>query len=151
MQALPTPSARHVLRTEGVNSRTEPSSSVTAGSNPNRSLEFSKMKHVLVVQASLDNLEKATTLLRSSYVFYRDSFSGPFPNGIYLFVTQPGRNSIQPEGLPNLGLPGGPPPGAEELDISTPRKLLLWAFALVHGRTGSVAEAVKYCEEQAKV
>jgi hypothetical protein len=37
------------------------------------------------------------------------------------------------------------------VDISTPRKLLLWAYALAHGRTGSVAEAVKYCEEQTKV
>ena len=54
------------------------------------------------------------------------------------------------EGATSL-LPGGLLVGVEPLDLSTPRKLLMWAFALVHGRTGSLVEAVKYCKEQAKV
>ncbi|KAL2642164.1 hypothetical protein R1flu_009751 [Riccia fluitans] len=105
---------------------------------------ISLMKQVPVRQASVENLEKATSLLRSTYGFYRDSLAGPFPGGINLFLVQgPG---ISGEGSSNGSLASHSKP----VDISCPRKLLLWAFTLVHGRTGSVAEAVKYCEEQAK-
>lgn len=105
---------------------------------------------MLVKQASPENLDKATALLRSAYVFYRDSFSGPFPSGINLYLIQPGKMANRLDGA-TTSLLAGPLLGVEPMDISTPRKLLIWAFTLVHGRTGGVAEAVKYCEEQAKV
>ncbi|CAM6113955.1 unnamed protein product [Calypogeia fissa] len=100
---------------------------------------ISAMKAVPVKRATSDNSERATALLRSAYVFYRDSLSGPFPDGINLFLVAAGAPGDGSNGVHN-----------SELDISIPRKLLLWAFTLVHGRTGTVAEAVKYCEEQAK-
>lgn len=143
---------------DGVPSGSEPSTSASRMINTgitvmsNSLPHIKRMKNVRVTQASVDNLEKATALLRSAYVFYRDSFSGPFPNGINVYHIQPGKFPVRAEGAnPHLILPGGLPVGAEALDLSTPRKLLMWAFALVHGRAGTVAEAVKYCEEQAKV
>lgn len=39
----------------------------------------------------------------------------------------------------------------EILDLSTPRKLLLWAYTLVHGRYCNILAVVKYCEDSAKV
>lgn len=107
---------------------------------------ISLMKHIPIRQASVENLEKATSLLRSTYGFYRDSLSGPFPGGINLYLVQVSNTSG--EGSSNGA---GTTTHSKPVDISCPRKLLLWAFTLVHGRTGSVAEAVKYCEEQAKV
>ncbi|KAL3695588.1 hypothetical protein R1sor_009664 [Riccia sorocarpa] len=104
---------------------------------------ISLMKQMPVRQASVENLEKATSLLRSTYGFYRDSLSGPFPGGINLFLVQGSNTSGE-------GSSNGSLANSKAVDISCPRKLLLWAFTLVHGRTGSVAEAVKYCEEQAK-
>jgi hypothetical protein len=143
---------------DGAPSGSEPSTSASRMINTgitvmsNSLPHIKRMKNVRVTQASVDNLEKATALLRSAYVFYRDSFSGPFPNGINVYHIQPGKFPVRTEGPnPHLILPGGLPVGAEALDLSTPRKLLMWAFALVHGRAGTVAEAVKYCEEQAKV
>ncbi|BBN01208.1 calcineurin-binding protein cabin-1 [Marchantia polymorpha subsp. ruderalis] len=106
---------------------------------------ISLMKHIPIRQASVENLEKATSLLRSTYGFYRDSLSGPFPGGINLYLVQVSNTSG--EGSSNGA---GTTTHSKPVDISCPRKLLLWAFTLVHGRTGSVAEAVKYCEEQAK-
>ncbi|KAJ7562157.1 hypothetical protein O6H91_03G056900 [Diphasiastrum complanatum] len=111
-----------------------------------------ELQFVPIVQVSVENMEKATALLRSSYIFYRESSSGPFPDGInlYLKTCNVAAGSCN-EGVLNRFSSLGFPIGSEALDISTPRKLLLWAFALVHGRVCSVAEAVKYCEEQAKV
>lgn len=150
MHMLPTLSQHPLVPQDGA----EPSSSAAdTGSSATLSGSYSlikKMKNVLVKQASPENLEKATALLRSAYVFYRDSFSGPFPSGINLYLIPPGKLSNRIEGA-SSSLPGGPLLGVEPLDLSTPRKLLIWAFTLVHGRTGGVAEAVKYCEEQAKV
>lgn len=154
MHTLPTLSQHPLVPQDGIALGAEPSSStVGTGSSATLSGSYSlikRMKNVLVKQASLENLEKATALLRSAYVFYRDSFSGPFPSGINLYLIQPGKLPNRVEGATS-SLPGGPLLGVEPLDISTPRKLLIWAFTLVHGRTGGVAEAVKYCEEQAKV
>ncbi|CAN5976218.1 unnamed protein product [Sphagnum jensenii] len=152
-QPLSTPKEGNPKRLEPamITSRIGPNSS---SSELYHSSVLAHIKNVPVKQATIDNLEKATALLRSSYVFYRDSFSGPFPGGINLFITQPGKSSVQGGatggGVGSSPLPGTPPVGSEVVDISTPRKLLLWAYALAHGRTGSVAEAVKYCEEQTK-
>lgn len=154
MHTLPTLSQHPLVPTDDIVLGSEPSTS-TVGPSSSAALSGSyslikRMKNVLVKQASLENLDKAIALLRSTYVFYRDSVSGPFPSGINLYVIQPGKMPSRAEGATSL-LPGGLLVGVEPLDISTPRKLLMWAFALVHGRTGSIAEAVKYCEEQAKV
>ncbi|KAG0581073.1 hypothetical protein KC19_4G222800 [Ceratodon purpureus] len=151
--SLPTLSQHPLVPTDDIALGAEPSIS-TAGPSISAALSMSyslikRMKNVLVKQASIENLDKATALLRSTYVFYRDSFSGPFPSGINLYVIPPGKISSRAE-VASSSLPGGLLVGVEPLDISTPRKLLMWAFALVHGRTGGVAEAVKYCEEQAK-
>lgn len=153
MHTLPTLSQHPLVPTDDIVLGSEPSTS-TVGPSSSAALSGSyslikRMKNVLVKQASLENLDKAIALLRSTYVFYRDSVSGPFPSGINLYVIQPGKMPIRAEGATSL-LPGGLLVGVEPLDLSTPRKLLMWAFALVHGRTGSLAEAVKYCEEQAK-
>jgi len=39
----------------------------------------------------------------------------------------------------------------EVLDLSFPRKLLLWVYTLVHGRYSNISAVVKYCEEHATV
>ncbi|XP_024519713.1 uncharacterized protein LOC9647662 [Selaginella moellendorffii] len=106
---------------------------------------ISRIKAVPIVQVSPDNAEKAHSYLRATFVFYREVTSGPFPSGINLFMASPlGAASTEPAaGIQAI-------PGFDPLDLSTPRKLLLWAFALVHGRAASIADVVKYCEEQAK-
>ncbi|KAJ0982851.1 hypothetical protein J5N97_011106 [Dioscorea zingiberensis] len=40
--------------------------------------------------------------------------------------------------------------GFNVLDLSIPRKLLLWAYTLVHGRYSNISAVVKFCEENAK-
>lgn len=154
MHTLPTLSQHPLVPTDGLALGAETSmSTVGTSTSPTLSGSYSlikSMKNVLVKQASTENLDKATALLRSAYVFYRDSFSGPFPSGINLYLLHPSKMPSRGEGSTST-LSGGSQAGCETLDISTPRKLLMWAFTLVHGRTGVVAEAVKYCEEQAKV
>ena len=154
MHTLPTLSQHHLVLADDIALGAEPSIS-TVGPSVSATLSGSyssikRMKNVLVKQASIENLDKATALLRSTYVFYRDSFSGPFPTGINLYFIPAGKMPSRTEGATS-SLPGGLLVGVEPMDLSTPRKLLMWAFALVHGRAGGVAEAVKYCEEQAKV
>ncbi|XP_024373289.1 calcineurin-binding protein 1 isoform X1 [Physcomitrium patens] len=153
MHTLPTLSQHPLVPTDGLALGAETSmSTVGTSTSPTLSGSYSlikSMKNVLVKQASTENLDKATALLRSAYVFYRDSFSGPFPSGINLYLLHPSKMPSRGEGSTST-LSGGSQAGCETLDISTPRKLLMWAFTLVHGRTGVVAEAVKYCEEQAK-
>lgn len=38
-----------------------------------------------------------------------------------------------------------------KIDLSIPRKLLLWAYMLLNGRYASISVVVKHCEENAKV
>lgn len=45
-------------------------------------------------------------------------------------------------------LPGNE--GVEVIDVSIPRKLLLWAYTLFHGHCGSISQVVKYMEENTK-
>lgn len=108
---------------------------------------LSCMTGVRIKQATTDNMDKVSGLLRQTFTFYRDC-TGPFPAGINLFLIPSGSTSVNcgdvlsAAVLPNSALVG--------VDLSVPRKLLLWAYTLVHGHTCSIAEAVRFCEEQAK-
>lgn len=101
-----------------------------------------RMRSILIKQSSEENMEAASTLLRCAYNFYRESSCGTLPSGINLFTT------------PSRLTEGSYPPsmeGVEIIDLSTPRKLLLWAYTLVHGRYSNILAVVKHCEENAKV
>ncbi|KAH7425899.1 hypothetical protein KP509_11G076900 [Ceratopteris richardii] len=104
---------------------------------------LSCMVRVPIGQATPENREKASCLLKQAFVFYRDC-TGPFPAGINLYMLKPGSGE---ELVPPV-LPGGSLTG---VDLSLPRKLLLWAYTLVHGSVCSIAEAVRFCEDQAKI
>lgn len=102
------------------------------------------MRKVCIEKAFEQNIEKAHILLRNAYNFYKESSCGIFPSGINLYTVlfssqftieepwQPGKN------------------GVEVLDISIPRKLLLWAHTLVYGQYSNILVVVKHCEEIAK-
>ncbi|ONK75416.1 uncharacterized protein A4U43_C03F16620 [Asparagus officinalis] len=105
---------------------------------------LSRLKNVRIQQALEENLEAAATLLRCTYNYYRDSSCGAVPSGINLYtVFFPSHPSV--EGLQQVDQDR-----IDVLDLSIPRKLLLWVYTLVHGRYSSISAVVKYCEEHAK-
>jgi calcineurin-binding protein cabin-1 len=100
---------------------------------------LNRIKNIPVKQTSEDNLETAVTLMKSTYNFYRESSCGTFPSGINLYTVTPSQAPI--EGLPQTAAV------VETLDLSIPRKLLLWVYTLVHGRYSNISSVVKYCDE----
>ncbi|XP_041019240.1 calcineurin-binding protein 1 isoform X3 [Juglans microcarpa x Juglans regia] len=101
-----------------------------------------KIKSIMIKKASDDDLETANALLRSSYNFYRESSCVTLPSGVNLYLVS-SRFVAGTQFQPSMD-------GVETLDLSIPRKLLLWAYTLLHGRCANIAGVVKYCEENAK-
>lgn len=106
---------------------------------------LSRLKNVRIQQASEENLEVAATLMRCTYNYYRDSSCGAVPSGINLYTV------FFPSHAPVDVLQQLDQDRIEVLDLSIPRKLLLWVYTLVHGRYSNISAVVKYCEEHAKV
>lgn len=104
---------------------------------------LSKVRHVIIKKASEENLDTANYLLRSAYSFYRDSSSIVLTSGINLFWVPPR--------LVTTGHFQSSSDGVEIVDMSVPRKLLLWAYTLLHGRCSNISAVVKYCEENVKL
>lgn len=104
---------------------------------------LSKIKNVIVNRVPDEDLETASTLLRSSYNFYKDTSCALLPSGINLYMVPA-----------QLATETYIQPGIDELDIldmNTSRKLLLWAYSLLHGHCINVSHVIKFCEENAKV
>ncbi|XP_008796639.2 calcineurin-binding protein 1 [Phoenix dactylifera] len=99
-----------------------------------------KIKNIRIRQALEENMEAAVTLMRCTYNFYRESSCGTFPSGINLYTVFSLQSAVG--GLPQQGNDV-----VDVLDLSIPRKLLLWAYTLVHGRYSNISAVVKYCEE----
>ena len=110
---------------------------------------LSCMNGVRIKQVLSENMDQATNLLRQAFTFYRDC-AGPFPSGISLFLVPVGSN-VSANNVDTIATLTSSTSSLVGVDLSVPRKLLLWAYTLVHGHTCSIAEAVKFCEEQAKV
>lgn len=104
---------------------------------------LSKIKIVVIEKASDENLETANTLLRASYNFYRESSSVMLTSGLNLYLI-PSQSAAEVQFHPSMS-------GIEALDLSIPRKLLLWAYALLYGRCANISVVVKHCEEITKV
>ncbi|KAK1288401.1 hypothetical protein QJS10_CPB19g00805 [Acorus calamus] len=104
---------------------------------------LSRIKNIRIRQTSEENMEAATALLKSAYNFYKESSSGIFPSGINLYTVP---SKLAKEGLCSPGKEG-----IEVIDLSVPRKILLWSYVLVHGRYSNILAVVKYCEDNAKV
>ncbi|XP_062212069.1 calcineurin-binding protein 1-like isoform X1 [Phragmites australis] len=100
---------------------------------------LNRIKNIPIKQTSEDNLEIAVTVMKSTYNFYRESSCGTFPSGIHMYTVTPSQAPI--EGLPQA------PDVVDTLDLSIPRKLLLWVYTLVHGRYSNISSVVKYCDE----
>ncbi|XP_054788737.1 calcineurin-binding protein 1 isoform X2 [Prosopis cineraria] len=103
---------------------------------------LSKIKNTVIKKAFDDNLEAANTLLRASYNFYRESSSVFIGSGVKLYLIPP-QLATEAQFHPSMH-------GIEALDLSIPRKLLLWAFALLYGRSANISVVVKHCEEITK-
>ncbi|GAB2275872.1 hypothetical protein Dimus_010617 [Dionaea muscipula] len=103
---------------------------------------LARIKNVMLKKASEDNMETAHSLLRSAYSFYRDSSSVVLTSGVNLYLV-PTRMATTLHFQPDVD-------GIEMIDVSIPRKLLMWAFVLLHGGYTSISAVVKYCEENAK-
>lgn len=104
---------------------------------------LSKIKNIMIKKASEENLETANALLKSSYNYYRESSCVVLQSGVILNLV-PSRLATGTQFQPSMD-------GVEILDLSIPRKLLLWAYTLLHGRCANITAVVKYCEENAKV
>lgn len=104
---------------------------------------LSKMNNVFVKRAAEVNWETANSLLRSSYNFFRESSCVLLPSGLNLYLV-PHRLAIGVNFQHRMD-------GVEILDFSMPRKLLLWAYTLVHGHFANISAVVKHCEEHLKV
>ncbi|URE35099.1 Calcineurin binding protein 1 [Musa troglodytarum] len=101
---------------------------------------LSKIKNIQIRQTSEESMEAAVALMRCTYNFYRESSCGTFPSGINLYTISLSQTAV--EGLQQQGKEI-----TDILDLSIPRKLLLWAYTLVHGRYSNISAVVKYCEE----
>ncbi|CAN8327080.1 unnamed protein product, partial [Cochlearia groenlandica] len=104
---------------------------------------LSKIKNVLISnKVSEANLEMANSLLKNCYNFFRETTSVTLPSEINLYFA-----------LPWLATAGKLVPGiegVEVIDVSIPRKLLLWAYTLFHGHCASMSLVMKYMEENTK-
>ncbi|PIN24718.1 hypothetical protein CDL12_02541 [Handroanthus impetiginosus] len=103
---------------------------------------LSKIKNVIIKRVSDEDLETAATLLRSSYNFYKDTSCALLPSGINLYMV-PAQLATETYIQPGID-------GVDILDMNTSRKLLLWAYSLLHGHCTNVSHVIKYCEENAK-
>ncbi|KAG5065719.1 hypothetical protein JHK86_009450 [Glycine max] len=103
---------------------------------------LSKVKNIIIKKASDENLETANTLLRACYNFYRESSSVVLTSGLNFYLI-PSQSVTQTPFNPSTA-------GIEALDLSIPRKLLLWAYVLSHGRCANISIVVKHCEEMSK-
>ncbi|CAM0875407.1 unnamed protein product [Alopecurus aequalis] len=100
---------------------------------------LNRIKNIPIKQTSEENMETAVTVMKSTYNFYRESSCGTFPSGINLYTVTSSQSSV--EGVYQA-------PGiVDALDLSIPRKLLLWVYTLVHGRYSNITAVVKYCDE----
>lgn len=104
---------------------------------------LSKVKNVLIKKASVQDLDTAATILRCSYNYCRETSCVMLPPGFNLY-TVPSQLEAAGHFYPGMD-------GVHLLDLSIPRKLLLWAYALLHGRYANISAVTKYCEENAKV
>ncbi|XP_038900247.1 calcineurin-binding protein 1-like [Benincasa hispida] len=102
---------------------------------------LSKINNIFVKRAAEVNWETAHSLLRSSYNFFRES-SCMLPSGLNLYLV-PYRLATGVNVHQRMD-------GVEILDFSMPRKLLLWAYTLVHGHFANISSVVKHCEEHLK-
>ncbi|CAL0319261.1 unnamed protein product [Lupinus luteus] len=103
---------------------------------------LSKLKNIKIKKASDENLETANNLLRACFNFYRESSSFVLSYGLSFYLVPP-QLAIDTPLNPSMS-------GIEALDLSIPRKLLLWAYALLHGRYANISIVVKHCEEITK-
>ncbi|XP_027356067.1 calcineurin-binding protein 1 isoform X2 [Abrus precatorius] len=103
---------------------------------------LARIKNIIIKKASDENLETANTLLRACYNFYRESSSVVLTSGLNFYLI--------PSQLVTETLLNPPSTGIEPLDLSIPRKLLLWAYVLLHGRCANISVVVKHCEEISK-
>ncbi|XP_057818754.2 calcineurin-binding protein 1 isoform X2 [Cryptomeria japonica] len=109
---------------------------------------LSRIRNVPIKQATSENMDIAVKILHYAFNFYRESSCGALPSGIHMCVV-PSRFHLQGT-FPSTGN-NEHASSVEVLDLSMPRKLLLWAYTLVHGRYCNIQAVVKNCEENAKV
>ncbi|KAL5850527.1 hypothetical protein ACOSQ4_008540 [Xanthoceras sorbifolium] len=103
---------------------------------------LTKIKNTLAKKALDENMETANSLLRYSYNFYRESSCVTLPSGVSLYLVT-SRLATEAQLQPGMD-------GVEILDLSIPRKLLLWAYTLLQGRFANISAVVKHCEENVK-
>ncbi|PWA96496.1 tetratricopeptide repeat (TPR)-like superfamily protein [Artemisia annua] len=101
---------------------------------------LSKMKDVVIKRPSEENMEVTTMLLKSSFNFYKDSSCAVPPSCLNLYV------------MPSqLSTEGYIQPNVDPFEPNTAKKLLVWAYTLLHGRCiTNMPVIIKYCEETAK-
>ncbi|KAJ9537381.1 hypothetical protein OSB04_030114 [Centaurea solstitialis] len=98
---------------------------------------LSKMKDVVTKRPSEENLEAVTMLLRSSYNFYQDFSCALLPSCLNLYPVPLTEGNSQS----NMH-------AVDTLEMNKMKKLLLWAYALLHGHcVTNVSVIIKYCEE----
>lgn len=104
---------------------------------------LNKIKNIAIRKASDQNLDSAHGLLKCAYNFFRESSCATLPTGVKLYLALK-RVVSETQFKPAME-------GVELLDIGIQRKLLLWAYTLVHGQWTHISSVLKYCEENIKV
>ncbi|GER25614.1 tetratricopeptide repeat protein [Striga asiatica] len=104
---------------------------------------LSKIKNVIIKRVSDEDLETAATLLKSSYNFYKDTSCSLLPSGVNLYIVpaQLGTETYVQPGIEGIDI----------LDMNTSRKLLLWAYSLLHGHYVNISHVIKHCEENVRL
>ncbi|KAE8687620.1 hypothetical protein F3Y22_tig00111013pilonHSYRG00255 [Hibiscus syriacus] len=108
-----------------------------------RNPTLAKINNIVIKKAYDGDLETANSLLRSSYNFYRESSCVMLPSVVNLSLV-PSRLLKEKQFPSSIE-------GVEPLELSIPRKLLLWAYTLLNSRYAGISAVVKYCEENAKL
>ncbi|KAJ3687084.1 hypothetical protein LUZ61_016248 [Rhynchospora tenuis] len=106
---------------------------------------LSRIKNMQIWKVAEEKMEEAVSLMRSCYNFYRESSCGTYPAGVNMYTVLVPQPVLTSDGMQIQVQPVQDVVG--NLDLSIPRKLLLWAYTLVHGRYSNISMVVKYCEE----
>uniref|UniRef100_A0A7N0V8D0 Uncharacterized protein n=1 Tax=Kalanchoe fedtschenkoi TaxID=63787 RepID=A0A7N0V8D0_KALFE len=105
--------------------------------------KLSSIHNIRVQKVSDEDMKTVNTLLRSAFNFFRDTSSVMLPSGVKLYSI-PSRFAMDMQMKPEIDR-------IEIRDLSIQRKILLWAYTLLHGQFTSIGSVIKYCEENIKL
>lgn len=105
--------------------------------------KLSSIRNIRVKKVSDKDMSSVNLLLRAAFNFFRDTSSVMVPSGVKMYSI-PSRFAIDMQMKPEIDR-------IEIRDLSIQKKLLIWAYTLLHGQYTSIGSIIRYCEENIKV